>query len=104
MRLIDKKELVKITAEYQPDIKTIKQVMHETGRKRQQIERNKKLKFGIVLSDEDSGDIGVKVIIDDDALKRFIRLCKKRDKSGKERPAYGKAKTGKSLDDFINEF
>ncbi len=103
MKLIKNINTVEISAVYSPPIKTIKQVMHETGRMRQQIERNKKLTFGIVLDNKDSGDIGVKVIVDDEALKAFIKRCNVRDKEGKEKPQNGKAKRGTSLDDFLRE-
>lgn len=103
MRLKKKNTLVKIEAVYTPPIKTIKQVMHESGRLRQQIERNRKLSFGVVLDNKESNDIGTKVVIDDDALKAFIAECKERDNSGTPKPENGKAKRGKSLDDFMRE-
>lgn len=84
MRRINTKNSKKIKENYTPPIKTIKQVVHETGRKRQYIERRKDLNFTAVLANEDSGDIGQKVIIDDDALKAFYAECRKRDgKKGK---------------------
>ena len=95
MRIANRKELVQITATYKPNIKTIKQVMYETGRLRQQIERNEKLTFGIVLNDDKSGDLGQKVIIDDKELQEFIDKCKAKDKGKKTNVAAKKPRKAK---------
>ena len=86
MRIISTKDLIKIKETYDPPIKTMKQVVMETGRTRQFIEKDKTLNFGVVLSNKKSGDIGIKVIVADEALDAFYAKCKKNDSRKKTKP------------------
>ncbi len=95
MRIVNKDNLVEITAEFTPEIKTIKEVMHITGKPRQLIEYDKSLRYGLVLANEETGDLGVKVIIHDKNLDAFIEKYRLKDEKKSEKKRQPKRGVGR---------
>ena len=78
MRIADKSKLVIVQSVFNPNVRTFKKASIETGRSRQFLCKSD-LTFGIVLHDKESDDAGIKVIIDDDKYKFFLKYCKMLD-------------------------
>ncbi len=76
----NRKNLIEVKGSFAPPIKSIRQVMDESGRTRQYLDKQD-LTWGRVLVDAKVGDGGVLVVIADDKYKYFIQCCQAIDKS-----------------------
>lgn len=86
MRVTHKDSLVRVKSVFDPKVKTLKEVVRESGRTRQFINQSD-LTFGVVLENKETGDVGIKVVIADEKYRFFINYCKAIDakKGGKKK-------------------